>query len=193
MGWWKIDRLSWKLGVSVGLLVVAALLGGVTLAHRTLDAEVVATVRRDAQRETRLIREALEHQMLDKESDLIRRMVAGFASRDGVERVMILDRKGEVRYSSDPAVRTRHFAATSPTCQVCHQRPAKQRMTSTLLELARGTVLRCVQPIRNRKACHGCHEAEHRINGVIIVDIPVGQTRRAIAASIASGPIPAIA
>lgn len=34
-------------------------------------------------------------------------------------------------------------------------------------------MLRTVQPLPNRYACHECHDSSHRMNGVLIVDIPV--------------------
>ena len=182
----RVDRLSWKLGISVALLVGLALAGWTALVHQRSYGELVATTRRHAERETWLIRQALEHQMLDKDRQLLTRMVKGFARQDTIRRVMILDREGRVSHTSDPAMGKSHFSAQSPTCRVCHQHSAAKRAQSTLLEIDGGAMLRCVQPIPNRPACHGCHDAKHLINGIIIVDVPLEATRTALRRSLSA-------
>ncbi|MCB9558292.1 MAG: PAS domain-containing protein [Deltaproteobacteria bacterium] len=177
----KVDRLSWKLGITITVLTCTALSGGLLLFYRHYYQHLVDSTRHFAQAETKLIRVVLEHQMLRKDRRLIRRLVEQFAQREGVQRVMILDRTGEVRYSSDPSVRKRHFSRRSETCAGCHARKAEERMRSTMLELGGGSTLRCVEPIANRKACHGCHEPEDRMNGIIIVDVPMAATQARLA------------
>lgn len=49
-----------------------------------------------------------------------------------------------------------------------------------MLETREGALLRTVIPIRNREACHRCHEARHSINGVLIVDVDAGSIRTAM-------------
>ncbi len=50
----------------------------------------------------------------------------------------------------------------SPTCQACHQPSAgAARRRAASSRPAGGTVLRTVVPIRNREACHRCHDPAH--------------------------------
>jgi PAS domain S-box-containing protein len=171
-----IDQLSWRLGVSVAVIVVAALTGAFLLVYRFHVSHFLATVRSHALVQGYLIRAALEHDMLANDRTLVRRMVKELTREIPVERVMILDRKGEVQVSSDPAIARRHFAESSPTCQKCHASPPAERTRTTTLEVEGGTLLRVVEPIPNRPACHGCHSPRHRINGVLIVDVPLQET-----------------
>jgi two-component system sensor histidine kinase AtoS len=46
-----------------------------------------------------------------------------------------------------------------------------------VIETRGGTLLRTVVPFRNREACHRCHDAGHRINGILILDVDVGALR----------------
>lgn len=174
----RLDRLSWKLGLSAAGLVIAALAGGFYLVYDHYWQHVVETARSSVLTDSRLIRQALEHQMLRKDRSLIRAMVDSFAEEQSIRGVMILDREGRVRYTSDPAVAQDHFSLEEPTCQVCHDDPPSERADTTTIDLEDGAVLRSVQPILNREACYGCHAPEHRINGVLVVDARVEGIRK---------------
>jgi signal transduction histidine kinase/HAMP domain-containing protein len=180
----RIDKLSWRLGVSIALLVIVSLAAGFLLVYRHYYSHFLEANRRNAAVEARLIRQALEYQMLEKDRRLIRQMVSSFTHDRTVQRVMILDRTGRVRISSDPAIGERHFTEASPTCRVCHRHPADQRSRSTMLEVDEGRVLRCVEPLPNRPVCHRCHDAAHKINGLIIVDRPLDRAFRELERSV---------
>lgn len=176
--------MSWKLGISVAVLVIGALAGGTLLFHRTYYQHLLERARGSAKRETQLIRQALEYQMLREDRALLREMVAGFADRASVHRVMIVDRKGVVRFSSDRSQLQRPISAQSKTCLVCHQRAPEERLHDAVIEVGKGEFLRSVQPIENKPQCHGCHGSKHRINGVIIVDVPLKEMQEQMAGPI---------
>lgn len=175
-----MDRLSWKLGMSFAVLVVGGQLAGFALAYQQWYGQFLATLERHTAQETALVRLALESQMLERDDRLIRKMVSSFANSTSLDRVMILDRRGEVRFSSDPGITTQHFTQADPTCQVCHRVAAEDRGRSVLLTLAGGRVLRAVQPIANAPECQGCHDPSHRINGLIIADVDLEDSLRAL-------------
>ncbi len=175
-----LDRLSWKLGISVAALVTCAFAAGFYLVYRHYWRDVILNARSHAMAETRLIRIALEHQMLQNDRSLIREMVSSFAIRPRVERVMVLDRSGQVQFTSDSSIQRGHFKPDSTTCLVCHRHPPEDRSRTTTLEMDGGSVLRCVEPIPNQRRCHGCHDPDHRINGVLIVDVPLEDVRQGL-------------
>ena len=171
------ESLSWRLVLAVSVVVVAGLGLGFHLTYLVFREEMLVEARNHAEREAQLVRLALTHQMLEsKDRSLISGMVQSFAADKNAERILVLDRKGKVSFTSDPAYRKRQFQVTEPACQVCHAHPPADRERSALLELDGGMVLRSVQPIANRAACHECHDAKQRINGILIVDVPVGRT-----------------
>lgn len=173
----SMDQLSWRLGIGVSVVVIFGLALGFHLTYLTYRAEMLEAARNHAASEAQLVRLALSHQMLESgDRSLIYGMVQSFGAEHSSERIMVLDRLGKVRFSSDERYRKHVFSLKDPACQVCHRFPAAQRNRSTILDIEGGSVLRSVQPIPNREACHTCHDAKNRINGVLIVDVPVGAT-----------------
>ncbi len=158
------------LALGVTAVVVAAMAAGGYLFARHHEARLLDGARVKAQVEAGLIKLALEHQMLENDRELIRRMVGSFGADPGIERVMVLDRAGQPRFWSGRLPPERSLALDSPTCRVCHDRTAARRGHSAVIETDGGTVLRSVVPIENRVECHACHDPNHGINGVLIVD-----------------------
>lgn len=141
---------------------------------------LLASARESALAQGQLMRAALEHQMMENDRSLIERMITTFGEEDRVESVLILDRKGDAKYSSRPLGTHMSLHIESPTCQACHRLPPDQRESSRVIETRQGTLLRTVIPIRNREACHRCHDPAHRINGILIVDTDAGEIRAAM-------------
>lgn len=90
---------------------------------------------------------------------------------------MLLDRYGREKYPPATRQASDDFHLDSPTCQACHRYPAEQRGSSRVIETRGGTLLRTVVPIRNREECHGCHDASHKINGILILDYQAEELR----------------
>jgi PAS domain S-box-containing protein len=127
-----------------------------------------------------LIRAALEHQMMENDRTLLGRMVDDFGRQPRIQRVLLFDRQGLVRYAAPFTEPPADLRLDSPTCQACHRLPAVQRLSSRVIEAGAGEVLRTVIPIRNAPRCHGCHDPSHRINGVLVLDKDVAEVRAAI-------------
>lgn len=168
------DRLSWKLGLIVAVMVIGGLGSTLLFGYREYRQHYMETARNHAAREADLVRVALEHQMLAKDRVLVGRMVQSFRLREGVERVMLLNREGVVKYASEAADEGRQFAQTDPSCKGCHENGTPTN-TSLLVELPDEEILRSVQPLRNGPTCHKCHDPSYRTNGLVIVDVDVGK------------------
>ncbi|MCC6129714.1 MAG: PAS domain S-box protein [Acidobacteria bacterium] len=168
------------LAVGVSVAVAAACAAGAYIYSHHHFESLIATARETALSQGELIRTALEHQMMENDRSLISRMIEGFGKQAGVDNVLLLDRSGRVQYSSRPESVGSRMAISSPTCQSCHGQPREKRSSSRVLETREGALLRTVIPIRNREACHRCHEARHSINGVLIVDVDAGSIRTAM-------------
>ena len=169
-------------GLALGITVaVSSVLAGGAYLYSTHHFEsLLDTARQTSVAQGDLIRVALEHQMIENDRTLIAKMIQSFGSQPSIERVVLLDRTGHVKYSSVPENQTGDLQIGSPTCQACHRLPPSQRGSSRVLETGGGTVLRTVVPIPNREACHRCHDPALRMNGILILDRNVGDVRASI-------------
>jgi PAS domain S-box-containing protein len=166
-------------GLAIGITAAVGAAGATAAYFYSLHhfQTILATARSTALAESDLVRVALEHQMIENDRSLIAQMIQSFGRQPGVERVMLLDRTGQVRYSSAPAEHSGELLMGSPTCQACHKYPAEQRSMSRVIETSSVAVLRTMVPFRNREACHACHDPAHAINGVMLLDLDIGETR----------------
>jgi PAS domain S-box-containing protein len=169
-------------GLALGITVaVSSVLAAGAYLYSTHHFEsLLETARQTSVAQGDLIRVALEHQMIENDRTLIAKMIQSFGSQPSIERVVLLDRTGHVRYSSVSEDQTGDLQIGSPTCQACHRFPPEQRGSSRVLEAGGGTVLRTVVPIPNREACHRCHDPALRMNGILILDRNVGDVRASI-------------
>ncbi len=168
------------LAVGITLAVVAACAAGAYLYSIHHFESLLDTARSTAKGQGELIQAALEHQMMENDRSLIERMIQTFGRQHGVVRVMLLDRHGEAKYASAPPDPDTDLSLTSPTCQACHRYPADQRGSSRVIDTGGGKILRTVIPFHNRDECHRCHDPQHRINGILILDVNAEEIRAAM-------------
>ncbi|MBZ5637959.1 MAG: PAS domain-containing protein [Acidobacteriia bacterium] len=173
----RLTSMTAGLTVGVTAAVAIACAAGTYLYSVHHFRTLLETARSTALAQGQMIRAGLEHQMMENDRSLIGSMIETFGREPNVEKVMLLDREGQVRYTSAPQVTERQLKIDSPTCQACHRLPPEQRASSRVIETGQGTLLRTVIPVRNREACHRCHDPGHRINGILIVDVDAGEIR----------------
>jgi PAS domain S-box-containing protein len=180
----RIGSTTLGLALGVTAAVVAACTAAAYVYSRHHFRTLLDGARSTALAQGDLIRVALEHQMIENDRTLIRRMVESFGRQARVEQLVVLDRFGSTRYSSRPIENASEFRIDSPTCQACHRYPPDQRGTSRVIESRGGTVLRTVIPIHNREACYRCHGPQQKINGILILDYDTGEMRAAMTADL---------
>ncbi len=180
---WSASSLRRRLALL--LATVLALVSLVFLAifvglyqKRLHDAQVEASAGLN-----RLFRVALENAMLKRDLDGLRTIVRRLGEQEDVRRVLILDPRGEVRFSSEPEFFGRVFVAErDPGCAACHRENAGEAGLAAVVPdpAGEGELLRSVLPVRNREICSSCHgpPEEHPINGVLVVDREIGAIRR---------------
>jgi len=173
----KLTGTAAGLATAVTLAVAVAVAAGAFLYSRHHFDSLVEAAREAALGRGELIREALEHQMLENDRTLIGKMVESFGRQADIAGVEVLDHEGRVSFATDPERLGRRLSVTSPSCQICHRASPAMKTTSAVLEGDDETVLRVVVPILNREACHSCHDSSRSINGVLILDSDMGAVR----------------
>jgi PAS domain S-box-containing protein len=180
----RFASMTFGLAAGVTAAVAVACAAGAYVYSTHHFQTLIETARTTALAEGELIRVALEHQMIENDRTLIARMIESFSRQPGVQHVALLDRAGVRRYSSGSPELDNDLHIGSPTCQACHRFPAGQRGSSRVIETMGGTVLRTVVPIRNRQECHSCHDPNHKINGILILDSDAGRMHASMAADL---------
>jgi PAS domain S-box-containing protein len=173
----RVTGMTVGLAAGITAAVAVACATGAYLYSLHHFQSLLDTARSTALAEGDLIRVALEHQMMENDRSLIGKMIESFGRQPRVESVVLLDRTGTVRYASGPLASDGDLTPGSPTCQACHRLPPEQRGSSRVIDTRGGTLLRTVVPVRNRDACHTCHDPGHRINGILILDMDAGEIR----------------
>ena len=134
---------------------------------------------------SQLVVGSLQSAMLRETPHILQEEVTRLSQRSGVERIMILDKNGTVRISSDEQMLgTRFNRDRDPTCLVCHRFTVPERQSTTVAESPSGRVFRNMNLIVNEARCHRCHDPEESVNGILIMDLSMAGTERQLTASI---------
>jgi len=180
----RVDRLTLKLALGTIFLVLLCLSIALYLIITHYYQRQLANISEWAFTQSSLVGRSLEDQMLDRNPRLIKKMIHNFSDEPTLDRVLILDRQGLVRHSSDPALEDHRYALDSPTCVGCHQPSATKSLLPIMLYTEDGQVLRTVRPMENKPVCHDCHDPANRINGMVIVDVSVARLKDRLVADI---------
>lgn len=171
----EVERLSARIAIGMGLLVIAPLASGFYLLSSVQYDHAVDARRSAADLENRLLETALRHEMIARDTQLMTAILEAVGREPEVIRAMVVDHNGIVKLSSRPAEVGIQMSRTSPTCFVCHAETAAKRQRWVLLKEGATDVLRSVKPIENGPECHGCHDPATKLNGMLVLDVSLAQ------------------
>lgn len=163
------------LSITVIVVIVAAVSGLVNI--RTEEGQLLNTMTVGAGQLSKAITSATWHAMLDDHRQAAYEVMQTIAEKQGIDRIRMLNRKGQVRFSTNPEDRQTKLDQTSPTCAICHA-PGSPRLSAPLPSRRRifsgadgRRRLEMVTPIYNEKSCSEAechaHPAEMKVLGVL--------------------------
>ena len=164
------ERLTVRLAVVITVLVITPLGIGLYILSQHQYQHTIEMSRRAAERQNRVLHTALRHQMMEKDRELLRTLVAEIGTQPDVKDALILNHEGKILYSSDVERVGTSIDRGSPTCEGCHARPPAERESWLVLRDEGGEYLRSVLPIENEPPCHECHDPAEKMNGILILD-----------------------
>ncbi len=169
----RLQMRSVSARITAGVVVTLLVIGGGSF--RILQAfyrrQMISSLAESTTVHGKLVEQSLRYAMHTRSLALLAEMVRSLGDQKGVEKVMILDKHGVVRFSSDPAERGKVLARSDRTCMICHQSAPSERGRTVIFASDGGaSVFRNVNPIFNSETCYGCHPPADRINGVLLVD-----------------------
>lgn len=117
---------------------------------------------------------ALENAMLKRDVPGLADIVSRLGNQPGMRQVLILNPQGEVRFASQPDLLGQQLPHLVPTTLL-----AKPHAEFAVAEDG-GSVLRSINPVRNKAPCAGCHGAAsvQPVNGILVVDYDATELRQ---------------
>jgi len=121
-----------------------------------------------------LIRAGLERRMLEHQPHLLTTDIRQVAEEAGGARIILIDKDGQIRFSSDPSLTGKTLSKREAECALCH---SQERVPDqfTQIQASGSGYARSLLVIRNTESCFGCHPQTQKINGTVIVDLPMSQ------------------
>jgi len=130
------------------------------------------------------IKGSLYHAMLTEHRDEIQNIITTVSRQEGIDQVFVLDRKGKIVFSPFQEEIGKTLDKNDATCIICHKGSPKAEVETIVYKNPEGkNVFRNVNPIYSAPACHRCHDANEKIRGILITDIPVTYIEEQIASN----------
>ncbi|HUP03737.1 MAG TPA: ATP-binding protein [Bryobacteraceae bacterium] len=177
------------LSITVIVVIVAAVSGLVNIHNE--EVQLLYTMTLGADQLSKAITSATWNAMLDDRREEAYSVMQTIAQKQGIDRIRIFNRTGEVRFSTNSADLGLRVDRTSPTCAICHAQGGpllnvplpSRRLVHTGPDNRRR--LEMVTPIYNERscseaACHA-HPAEMKILGVVDLSLNLDSVDREVA------------
>lgn len=176
-------HLRTKLGFVAAAATLAVLASTAFVTLRIFRGHLLDVLAESSSDHSDVLRVLFEEQMLSSDLGHLRRIVGDVGREPGIAWVGVLDREGRVRMTSDPGRLDALLDRASAGCRACHEHAPSERRRSVTIMGPDGAVLRTTTPLLNGPACHRCHGAEARLNGLLVVDRSLEPLQRVVASS----------
>jgi PAS domain S-box-containing protein len=134
---------------------------------------------------SKLVVGTLETAMLNEEPHRLNDEIKRLSEQSGVEQIMILNKRGELKISSQPELVGRVFKNSADSlCLICHRySPVSRKNTTIIKDMTGKEVFRNMNIIYNQPRCYGCHDVKDKINGVLVMDLSMRDMREQLSSS----------
>jgi PAS domain S-box-containing protein len=132
-----------------------------------------------------LVNTSLRYAMLTNHRELIESTIQKLGREESLRDIMIFDKKGTIKFASDPVMVGITITKKEETCMVCHRLKPENRANTIIYNTPTGEkVFRNVNPIDNTSECHRCHNPAEELNGVLIMDFSMASINQALSANV---------
>ncbi len=167
------QRLTVRLTAGVVLVLLSIGVPFLFAFQRHLQAQRVEALDRATTTLSQVIVGSLANTMMSGDPHAIDGPIRDLANQEMVQRALLLDHRGRVAVSSDPAydgvLLTREEAEI---CSVCHgQDPGRAAEQAALVLHGGDRVYRTMTIVPNEPRCHACHDPARAVNGLLVLDL----------------------
>ena len=186
--WRLLHSLSFKLSLSVGLIIFLAVALGAYFEVQRQHRQSQRLMREQAEGFVETVRRATYWSMLRNQRQSLHRIIRDVASQPGVIRIRVFNKEGTIMFSSADQEIGTEVDKKAEACFGCHAQdkpltrlPISER--SRIFRNRRGTrVLGTILPIYNEPACSSApchaHPPERKVLGVLDVDLSLAELDR---------------
>lgn len=168
------DRLSFR--ITCGLVLALFLVGipFFVFFYRFHERQLAEGMRKPVSDLSQLILAGLERRMLEHQPHLLDSDIRQVANEAGGARIMLVDKEGQVRFSTDSRMTGKTFFRHQVECSACHSQTHVPDQFTIVKPLG-SDYARSLLVIRNQASCFNCHPSAQKVNGTLIVDLPMRQ------------------
>ena len=119
-----------------------------------------------------LIKDTLQHSMLESNFDDVQRVLDVVGNNKNYRVVYLLNTSGTIIFAPNQSGIGTRLDNTNPTCRPCHDLSVTDRPSGIMVSAENGQrVFRSMQPIENSPECSNCHDPNQRLIGLLLTDI----------------------
>jgi len=183
--------LGSKLTIAVGAIALATIAIFAYFNSRSDNRSLLAEVERHANQLSEAVKSSTEADMLLNQRDRIRTTIRHIGTDPSIQRIRIMNKAGEIIYSSDSTEIGQSVDKNAEACTLCHkadqplgQVDIRDRTRVYRVHPDSGRTLGIINPIYNTRtcstaACHA-HPRSQTVLGVLDVTLPLTEIDKAI-------------
>ncbi len=188
----KIFRtLGSKLTVAVGVIALVTIAIFAFFNSRSDNKNLLAEVERHANQLSEAVKSSTEFDMLLNQRDRIHETIKRLGNQESIQRIRILNKAGQIIYSSDTTEIGKAVDKKAEACTMCHSASEplervgiKDRTRVFRVHPDSGRTLGIINPIYNTTSCSSAachaHPKSQKVLGVLDVTLPLAEIDRAI-------------
>lgn len=186
-----LQKLGFKLTVAVGVIALVTISIFAYFNNRSDTRNLLAEVERHANQLSEAVKSSTEFDMLLNQRDRIRTTIRRIGTDPSIQRIRIMNKAGEIIYSSDSAEIGKSVDKNAEACTLCHSadKPLEKVDIADRTRVYRmhpdsGRTMGIINPIYNTRtcssaACHA-HPRSQTVLGVLDVTLPLAEIDKAI-------------
>ncbi|MCX6137288.1 MAG: ATP-binding protein [Ignavibacteriales bacterium] len=184
-------KIGFKLTVAVGMTALVTISVFAYFNIRSDRRSLLAEMERHANQLSEVVKSSTEYDMLLNQRDRIHETIKRVGNRHDIKRIRVLNKSGEIIYSSDSTEIGKMVDKNAESCTKCHSadRPLerleiKERMRIFQIHPDSSRMLGIINPIYNSRSCYesDCHvhSKDQLVLGVLDVTLPLSEVDKDI-------------
>jgi diguanylate cyclase (GGDEF)-like protein len=166
-----LDRVKARVLLPIFLITIVTTLFSTGWLYYIQRENLLKRTSRETALVSEVVKASIREQMLTKHRDVIQKSISLIRERTGLKEITVVNKEGEVTFSSARGLVGSSISRSDPTCIICHGSNVSPLERTVVVEEGNGNrFFRSVNPIEKGKDCQSCHSGDGRVLGILIVD-----------------------